>query len=267
MEEVHRPIDHTQNVSEATPRFPLILEKDPGLVPWEAEPARRDLYDECMDSLAPLRRWFASDWRRTDGALTAFVLAVTILGLVFPADSIDDRPLDAIGVVIAVVPAFFIPFRRTAPIRMLTAATVLGFAFWVADYPGGGAWPAMAVMLYSAALYLTNRRQASMVIITFTAALLMVLIAGLLVDGEEEITVATIVVNVVLFELAWIAGDTVRQRREHIAGLEARTARAEQDQEQKAALAGQVEHGESDEQRQYALPGCDQHHQASSNQG
>jgi signal transduction histidine kinase len=178
--------------------------------------------------------------RAADLAAALVVLALHIVGFEF-AGNPDDRPLDLFGVAIVVIPALLTFFRRTQPILALVVATILAMTYWVLDYSGAGAGFAMLVLLYSAAVYASERRRSTRVLIVFTITMLVVLIAGYLSPGEEEVSIGTIVFNLVLFQLAWLAGDAIRNRRAQVRRLETSIRDAEVAREQQMTWAVEQE--------------------------
>lgn len=163
---------------------------------------------------------------------TLLTVAVLLLGLTFMTfgERPDDREIDFLAVVLVTVASGAVLFRRTSPIAALAVATVLGFGYWILDYPNAGAAVAILVLLYSSALYTPDARAALRALIVFTIALLLVLVAGFVSDSEDEVSVGVIVINMIMFELAWFAGDSVRNRGQRIRALEARVRASETEQ-------------------------------------
>ena len=107
----------------------------------------------------------------------------------------------------------------------------------MADYPNGGASIAIVVLLYSAARYTTDRRRATVSLVAFTIVLLMVFTAGYFWDDENEVTLGLIIVNLIVFQLSWLAGDVIQHREERVSALEAKVRDAEAEQARRTAEA------------------------------
>ena len=163
--------------------------------------------------------------RAVDVAITAVVVALHLASFQFVSS--DDRPLDVLGVLLSMIPAGLVLVRRTRPMFALGIATVLSMAYWVIDYPGSGALWALMVLLYSTALYASERRRSAQALPIVMMTVLSVLIAGLLAPGEEEVSVAVILTTLATLQIAWLLGDTMRNRRLRILQLEAEMADAE----------------------------------------
>lgn len=181
-----------------------------------------------MTTTHDIRAYFTKHPRRADVAVTVFILLLHLTGLEI-TNATDDREIDALAVVLVVVPALLTIFRRTRPIPALAGATVLGMLYWILDYAGAGAFIAIAALLYSTAVYASARRRSTQVLIIFTFVLLAVLIAGYLAPSEEEVSLGVIVFNLVLFQLTWLAGDAVRNRRAQMNRLHQQMEKAEEE--------------------------------------
>lgn len=169
--------------------------------------------------------------RTADLTATAAVLALVVASSTSISAGVDERSIDVIAMALLVGASLMVYFRRTQPVRALVAASAMSFAYWIADYPNAGGTAAMLVLLYSVAVYAEDRQRSTTALVGFTIALLLVLTAGYFSESEEEVTIGLIVFNLVLFELAWLTGDAVRNRRERIEALELRMASIEQEQQ------------------------------------
>lgn len=191
-----------------------------------------------MTTSQKLRAYFTQYPRRADVAVTIFILVLHLTGLGLSGGT-DDRAVDVFAITLVVIPALLTIFRRTRPIPALAVATVLGMLYWILDYTGAGAFIAIAALLYSSAVYASARRRSTQVLIVFTIVLLAVLIAGYLAPSEEEVSLGVIVFNLVLFQLTWLAGDAVRNRRAQMERLQIQMERSED--ERKLATERAVE--------------------------
>lgn len=191
-----------------------------------------------------IRRW--SDGTQGNSWYTDVIAALVVLVLSMTAlfgldGTAEDRQIDALAVLLVAIPSLAVYARRTSPIYALAGASLLGFTYWILDYPAAGASFALLVLVYSVGRYARDRVQSTRTLIGFTVVLLLVLIAGFFYAGEEEVTVGVIALNVILFQLAWVAGDAVRNRVESMAELARRIDAAEQDQvtRTESAIAGE----------------------------
>jgi signal transduction histidine kinase len=175
------------------------------------------------------REFFTERPLLADIATAAAITTLHLVGLQLPGAD-DDRAIDALAIALVVVPGALTVFRRTRPIPALAVATVLGMSYWVLDYSGAGSFLAIVVLLYSAAVYASDRRRSTQVLIVFTIALLAVLIAGYVSPVENEVSLGVIVFNIVLFQFAWLAGDAVRNRRAEMKRLHDQMETAEFEQ-------------------------------------
>lgn len=174
------------------------------------------------------REFFSERPHLADVATALAIVALHLIGLRLPGAN-DDRSIDALAIMLVVVPGALTAFRRTRPVPALAAATVLGMTYWILDYTGAGSFLAIMVLLYSTAVYASERRRSTQVLIVFSIAIIGVLIAGYLSPGEDEVTIGTIVFNIVLFQFAWLAGDAVRNRRAQMKRLHQQVESAERE--------------------------------------
>ncbi len=173
-----------------------------------------------MHLFRTFRQRFDESPLASDTALAVLTAVFALASSALDTSTASIRPIDLLGLFLLLVPSLAVIFRRNMPMRALTVATGCGFSYWIADYPGGGAYAAMLVLLYSAAIYIENRKAATLTIISFTIAVFIVLLVGYFHVGEEEVTLSLILVNMVGFQLAWLVGDSVRNRRNKIIKLE-----------------------------------------------
>lgn len=190
-----------------------------------------------MELVRKGREWTERNPRGSDAIVAVGVLLFS-LGALFGLDpTIDDRSIDALAVALVIIPCIGVLYRRTHTIQALFVGSVFGFAYWILDYPNAGASFALLVLVYSVGRYVQNRVDSTRTLIAFTVVLLLVLVTGYFYEGEEEVTVGVVILNVILFQLAWMAGDSVRNRVESLAELANRIAAAEHEQVTKTELA------------------------------
>lgn len=170
-----------------------------------------------MQPLLSLRRWLEKNPIAADFAVTAGAFFPTLVSVIYPDDG--TRQIDAIGVLLAFVPVGLVLRRRYEPSLMLAITATMGFTYWVADYPGGGAVYAMMALLYASARFEPNRRRARHALMAFTIGLLLVLTAGYFSANEGDVSIGMIIVNLIIFQLIWLVGDTVRERADSLDDL------------------------------------------------
>ncbi len=199
------------------------------------------IYSGLMESVRRVREWAEGNARVADAIVTALVLAFSLFGLFGLQGTPDDRSIDLLAAGLVVIPCLAVFYRRTKPIHALVVGSVSGFSYWILDYPAAGASFALLVLLYAVGRYAENRVQSTRTLITFTVFLLLVLVAGYFYEGEEEVTIGVIVLNLILFQLAWMAGDSVRNRVDSMAELARRIEATELEQVARtdSAIAGE----------------------------
>lgn len=157
---------------------------------------------------------------------------VTVANLAFltlPSQA-NDRKIDALAIALVTVPNIGIIFRRSYPSAMLLLATIPSFTYWVAGYPHAGAFLTLAVLLFSVPQYSRSERRSSLAQIVFFGSLLAVLITGYLVDSEDDVSIGTIISNLIFFQLIWLASQTMGARKAAIEKLRAEVEQSHKDQ-------------------------------------
>ncbi len=137
-----------------------------------------------------------------------------------PLEGGSERAPDVWSSLTIVIAGAATAWRRIRPMRALAIATLAGIIYWVADYPYAGSALAMMLLLFSIAAYEPERQRAIHGLVAFTVVISAVLIVGLVAPEEEGVSIGLIVLNLVLFQLAWFAGDAVRTRRERMEVLQ-----------------------------------------------
>ncbi len=190
---------------------------------------------------------FQQRWQRTfrsrpylaDSLLAIAILLLNLSFLTFPVPA-SSRPIDLFAVLLITVPNFAIVLRRSRPVLMLFLVLPPGYLYWVVGYyPTSGSVATMMVLVYSVPLYTASRRKATQAQIVFFLSLLAVLVAGYFYAGEDDVTVGVIVVNMVGFQMVWIAGETLARRRASISELK-KQVRLEQEKQQELAVQAVV---------------------------
>lgn len=160
-----------------------------------------------------------------DLAVTSIVAVLHILS--FQLTELDGRPLDIFGILLVMVPAALTLARRQRPVLALGIATLLAMTYWVLDYPGSGALWALAVLLYSTALYASERHQSARTLPVFLLIVSAVLVSGYFAPDETDVDITLIITTLAILQFSWFLGDMSRNRRVRIDQLEADMANAE----------------------------------------
>ncbi len=182
------------------------------------------------------QRWqktFGDHPYRFDILLAISILVLNLSFLTFPATE-SGRPIDFWAILLISIPNIAIVFRRKYPVLMLAIVAIPGFAYWVVGYPNAGSFATTMVLIYAVPLYAKSRRRASYTQIAFFLLLFLVLVSGYFYAEEEDVTIGVIIVNLVAFQLVWLAGETAARRRDAIAELEKQVL-VEQDRQQELA--------------------------------
>jgi signal transduction histidine kinase len=199
-------------------------------------------------ALAWRRRWL--NQTTLDLGLALFVgtfgvlsfLVPRVWGFSRPGGQPGFAPLDVIGFALALLMTVPIASRRQAPVPVLiivggatVAASLLGF-----DSSLGGFTVLFA--LYTVAAH--TDRQTSAQALGVTAVGLAISLIGSAANGRVEgVGIDAYIANLLLYSIAWLVGDNMRERRAYTRELEVRNARLERDREVEAARAVADERG------------------------
>ncbi len=167
-------------------------------------------------------------------ALAVFALALAVISGGHFSGNRTPRPLDALGVVLAALASLPLAVRRTEPLSVFLVVGAATAALYGLDYPLGP--PVGSVV----ALYtLSERREAVRVSGRVLAAAVFAVFAAL--TGvhflHHDFPAAELLLGAMVWGGAWFAGERVRLRRERIAALEDRAAKAEREAERERRLA------------------------------
>jgi signal transduction histidine kinase len=172
-------------------------------------------------------------------ALAVFVIMLALLAGGGVSGDEDARGLDLLGVLLAAGASLPLVLRRRAPLAAFaltaTASTILN-ALHYAPGPPVGPMVALFFLGLSPAATRTGLRATAATVFGFYVA--HVVAAGI---GREELPFVAASLGAVVWGGAWVVGDRVRLRREHIAELEERARRAELEAERERQLAAAEE--------------------------
>ncbi len=184
-----------------------------------------------------IQQWGNAHQRAADFLLMAFILALVSWSIWPPArDTEGFRQMDALGAFLAVTGASTVAFRRRNPAAALSVCATSTFIYWILDYQDSGVGLPLLIVTYSAAAYLATGATARKLGFGFGAIMVAVLVAGLLWPGES-LSIVDAVASIVFYGTAWVVGDNVRTRRDHLAEVEKRAEAAEAQRESEAARA------------------------------
>ncbi|CAN5452477.1 sensor histidine kinase [soil metagenome] len=183
------------------------------------------------------REWVRTHPSEADGAFAAVVAVLATVGVVTGGHDPDLRDPDALALLLAVLPCVALAARRRRPVLVVGLTFAAQLATWLADYDGDNPSAVTTlVAMYTLAAY-SPRRRAVVVGLVAMLAMLAVLAAGLLTDEAEGLGPVDFAGNIIVFGAAWVLGDSVHNRRAHLAVLEERAEVAERRREEEARLA------------------------------
>jgi signal transduction histidine kinase len=170
-----------------------------------------------------------------DSTIAAAAFAATVAVLSHGTWAPSARSLDTTGVTLAALATLPIAVWRRAPLTVFALATSASIVVNALGYsPGPPFGPIAALYLLAASrddAHPWTRRT------TAVTAGLFATHVGAVGIGHGQFPAVPLVFGVLVGTIAWFAGDRTRMRRERIAGLEERVARAERDRERERRLA------------------------------
>ncbi len=174
-------------------------------------------------------RWLREHPRGADLLLALLVTAMAIVGhVVGDGESDDPEVLDPTWwtTIIAVATAVPIYWRRTYPLRsgLFVVAVQCGALLIGIE---GAAFLGSTVAIYSIGAHSSGPRRTHFMT-AIGAMILMLFVAGWL-DGQNLIS--EFIGTIILLVTAFVLGDNMRRRRDHVATLAERAERAEREQE------------------------------------
>lgn len=181
-------------------------------------------------TLSGVTRWASTHTLATDVAFALVVGSASLIGYLTAEVTASQRPQDFLGVIVIGCQAVAFSARRRAPLRSLLAVVAFTVVFWVADYPTTfDAFSLLAV--YAATAHgPDDRRLVWRTVGTAVALLTTIAILGVLVPSDDLPAAAVIGIAAIHLTAA-IAGEIVYDRRQRVAALEQRAARAEAERE------------------------------------
>ena len=178
--------------------------------------------------------WISDHPFKADAILAA---CLTIVGLVSEWVVGDHwagvhwRHPDAAAVVLALALTVPLAWRRRHPAEVLTIVGVATVLIYGAGFPPVFVGNPLLLAFYSAVVH--RQRPGALGPVTFTV----VVVAADLILTRGHRRAIDLVSNIVVFSLAWIVGDAVRNRRIYTAALRERAERVELEQNQQSRQA------------------------------
>jgi signal transduction histidine kinase len=167
-------------------------------------------------------------------ATVVFGLALAVLSSGHFGGSGTPRSLDAAGVVLAALASLPLAARRLEPFVVFLVVGAATAALYGLDYPLGP--PAGSVVaLYTLADHRETVRVSTRVLAAAVFAVFAALVSVHFI--HHDFPVAELVLGALVWGGAWFAGERTRLRRERIAALEDRAAKAEREAERERRLA------------------------------
>jgi signal transduction histidine kinase len=176
-------------------------------------------------------RWRSVDQRLTDALLVVGTLGASLIAAfaVHPHDEYHDaNGWTALLIVAATVP---LAARRRAPLLVFAVTTGAVLALPIAHFDAGATPVAVWIALYSLAAHSDLHR--SLVGVASVPLVMAIVWAS----ARTEFGWPEYLVNIVIFEAAWVTGNNIRTRRAYLRELEDRASRLEREREARAERA------------------------------
>jgi signal transduction histidine kinase len=169
-----------------------------------------------------------------DSLLAGLLLVVVLLSITggdTSAHGVTYRDANALAVILGVLSAVPVAWRRRKPLPALVVVGVAAVAYEALGFPESATSVGVLICLYSVAAHCDRRRSIIGAVYTTIGTLVVFFTA------RWGVNPGNIVSNVVIFATAWILGDNLRNRRAYLASLEDRAARLEREQVEQADRA------------------------------
>jgi len=179
-------------------------------------------------------RWLKEHPFLADSLLAGLLLVVVMLSIFggdTSAQGVTYRDANALAVILGVLSAVPVAWRRVKPLPALVVVGIAAVAYEAIGFPESATSVGVMICLYSVAAHCDRRRSIIGAVYTAFGTLAVFLTA------RWGVNAGNIVSNVVIFATAWILGDNLRNRRAYLAGLEDRAARLEREQAEQARRA------------------------------
>jgi signal transduction histidine kinase len=165
-----------------------------------------------------------------DGAVALVFLVLSLISLTDHQTGRDKT--DVLAILIAIVGMSSLALRRSYPVATLLIATSAAVTMSSLGYGDGGLPLAALFAFYSVAAH-AQRRKRLFAFLVLVAAMSILL----LTSDTSDFHRSDLIANGFSFSLVWIMGESLRHRRERLAGLVERAAQLERDREVDARQA------------------------------
>jgi signal transduction histidine kinase len=179
-----------------------------------------------------MRKQLLIDWAI---AVAAFVATIAMTLLPESDERHQAGDLDAVGLGLAALASLPLVAWRRSPLLVFILTAVASSVFFLLGYPEGPPVGPTVALYFLAQSRSESRRRTGL-----TIALVAVLFAfhmTLFGIGQDTFPGGEILLGTILWSAVWFAGDRTRLRRERMAELEERAARAEREAERERQLA------------------------------
>jgi signal transduction histidine kinase len=176
-------------------------------------------------------RWLKEHPLPADSLLAGLLLVVVLLSITggdTSAHGVTYRDANALAVILGVLSAVPVAWRRRKPLPALVVVGMAAVAYEALGFPESATSVGVLICLYSVAAHCDRRRSIIGAVYTTIGTLVVFFTA------RWGVNPGNIVSNVVIFGTAWILGDNLRNRRAYLASLEDRAARLEREQVEQA---------------------------------
>ena len=215
-------------------RWEIIRKDDARVVAGEDAGSDSTRYRHHMTRRPTPVRWVKAHPLLADSMLAGLLLVVVILSITggdTTAQGVTYRDANALAIILGVLSAVPVAWRRRTPLAALVVAGVAAVAYEALGFAESATTIGVLICLYSVAAHCDRRR--SIIGAVYTAIGTLVVF----ITARWGVNLGNIVSNVVVFATAWILGDNLRNRRAYLASLEDRAARLEREQVEQAHRA------------------------------
>jgi signal transduction histidine kinase len=185
------------------------------------------------------RRIRALDPFVADVLLAALFGVVSLVQLIYGQVPDGYREPDALGVGFLLAATVPLAWRRRVPLTVLAWTVLVTLAAEVLAVPYGTGL-GVVVALYTVASN-CDRRRSVVALAAVTTLTMALLVAGMLLAPEAQVTADYFLTNLLGLGVAWALGDNQRTRRAYTAEVEARAERLERDREAATRAAADAE--------------------------
>ena len=191
--------------------------------------------DNLIEGARRSQEWLRARPCLLDVAFAALIAVLALADLAGEPTAMRTRETDALGVVLVLVGAAALIWRRSAPVLVMAITSGLSLIIYARDYGSFVAAIGLAG-LYAVAAHEDNRRLAWTALAVATA--LLIVVASLtLLSGDDGFRYSNATSMIASILAALIVGGVIRNYQEIFADTQARAERAEADRQAEAERA------------------------------